>query len=74
MATNQYGFDTVALPDLAIRTRKLRDCITDALERDGIGSLSLALQTSVLRGMEILGDLEDRIARLEAKGEASMTD
>ncbi|ORJ91983.1 hypothetical protein A6F55_24820 [Prescottella equi] len=71
MAADQYGFDTVALPDLAVRTKELRDCILDALDREGIGTLSLAMQTAILNGMEIVGDLEARVARLEDHHNAS---
>ncbi|WP_458681916.1 hypothetical protein [Prescottella equi] len=65
MTANQYGFDTITLPEGAVLTRELKELICDGLDRGG-GELSLAMQTAILRGMEIIGDLEARVIAIES--------
>ncbi|RVW08666.1 hypothetical protein EGT67_14070 [Prescottella agglutinans] len=67
MAINQqFGFDRISLPDGAVCTRELQTAILDTLELGGDGHLSLATQTAILGSLKIIGDLEARVAALEA--------
>ncbi|GAB2665058.1 hypothetical protein ABI214_09255 [Prescottella soli] len=67
MAINQqFGFDRITLPGGAARTRELQATILDALDVGGDGHLSAAMQTAIIGSMLIIGDLEARVAALEA--------